>query len=249
MKALILAAGKGSRLRPLTDYIPKPMVPLQGKPLLEWAMLPLIAWGVKEFIITTSYLAEQIKSYFGKGEKWGIKIDYTYGVSPAGKAGEVWRAKDLLEGEEPFLVVPGDTICHLNYREFFDFHHKHGGLVSIAFSTNYQLEVGIAEIDKNNLVKRFLEKPNLNKPISTGAYLLDQRIFPYIEIFSPENQEVDLPGDVFPHLMEKGIPLYGYVEDYSWWDVGRLNDYESLVKLSPQEAKKILPWSDDCGNF
>lgn len=243
MKALILAAGKGTRLRPITNYVPKPMLPLHGRPLMEWVLYPLIACGIKNFVVAVSYLAEQIENYFGKGERWGVSIDYSRGSEPAGKAGEIWRARNLLQQEEgAFLVVPGDTVCHLDYRELLDFHQGHGGPVTVAFSSRYHLEVGTAQIDEHNLVKEFKERPNLNQPVSSGAYVLDKRIFSHIEKFNPEKQEVDLPGDIFPRLLQEGTPIYGYTRDYPWWDVGRINDYESLLKLSRAEAAQILPW-------
>ncbi|SPF34432.1 Putative Mannose-1-phosphate guanyltransferase (fragment) [Candidatus Desulfosporosinus infrequens] len=243
MKALILAAGKGTRLRPLTNYVPKPMLPLHGKPLLEWVMLPIIACGIKDFVFAVSYLAQQIINYFGDGERWGVRINYSQGSEPVGKAGEIWRSRKLLLAEEgPFLVVPGDTITHLDYQELLDFHQGHGGLVTVAFSRRYRLEVGTAEIDDKSRVIKFLEKDNLDQPVSTGAYVLDSRIFPYIEEFKPDQQEVDLPGDVFPYLLKKGLPIYGYERDYAWWDVGRINDYESLIQLPPSEAAQVLPW-------
>lgn len=245
MKALILAAGKGTRLRPITNYIPKPMLPLHGKPLLEWVILPLIDCGIKEFVFAVSYLADQIINYFGSGERWGVKISYSRGPEPAGKAGEIWRSRNYLTAEEgPFLVVPGDTICHLDYRELLEFHRGHGGQVTIAFSSRYRLEVGTAEIDEQSRVLKFLEKVNLDRPVSTGAYVLDRRIFPYIEEYGPEKREVDLPGDIFPSLFNKGLPIYGYQRDYPWWDVGRINDYEAILKLSPTEIGQILPWRD-----
>jgi NDP-sugar pyrophosphorylase family protein len=243
MKALILAAGKGTRLRPITNYVPKPMLPLHGKPLLEWVILPIIACGIKDFVFAVSYLAEQIINYFGDGERWGVRIKYSQGPEPAGKAGEIWRARNLLLGEEePLLVVPGDTICHLDYRELLDFHQGHGGPVTVAFSSRYRLEVGTAEIDEHSRVIKFLEKANLDQPVSTGAYVLDKRIFPYIEEFNPEEQEVDLPDDIFPYIFKEGLPIYGYKRDFPWWDVGRINDYENIIKLSPAEVGKILPW-------
>ncbi|HEY3423543.1 MAG TPA: nucleotidyltransferase family protein [Negativicutes bacterium] len=244
MKALILAAGKGTRLRPLTDYVPKPMVPLQGKPLMEWVILHLISCGIKECVVAVSYLAEQIKNYFGNGKRWGIDIQYSCGTVPAGKAGEIWRARHLLSSqEEPFLVVPGDTLCHLDYRELFDFHHQHGGAVSVAFSTQYRLEVGLADIDERNIVRKFLEKSNLDRPVSMGSYMLDGRIFPYIKKFHPEKQEVDLPGDIFPVLFTEGVPIYGFVRDFAWWDIGRINDYEALVQMPPEQVGQILRWT------
>lgn len=241
MKVLILAAGKGTRLRPITDYLPKPMVPLHGKPLLEWVILHLISCGIREFVIAVSYLAEQIENYFGDGEKWGIKIAYSYGTNPTGKAGEIWRARHLLESnKEGFLVVPGDTIIHLNYQDVVDFHQKHDRGFSVIFSTQYRLEVGLAEIDTNNRIKRFLEKTNLGFPVSIGSYLLDDTIFSYIERLHPEQNEVDLPGDVFPLLLQEGVPIYGFVQDFNWWDIGRMNDYEKLVHMPKEAALRIL---------
>jgi mannose-1-phosphate guanylyltransferase len=243
VQALILAAGKGTRLHPITNYVPKPMLPLHGKPLMEWVMLPLIACGVRDFVIAVSYFAEQIQNYFGHGEKWDVKIDYSYGQNPAGKAGEIWRASNFLpDGNAPFLVVPGDTICHLDYRALLDFHRGHGGPVTVAFSTQYRLEVGIAELNAHHQVTKFFEKANLGRPVSTGAYVLDKHIFPYIQEFSSKKQEVDLPGDIFPHLLEKGVPIYGFISDYLWWDVGRISDYEDLAEMSPAQAAKIFKW-------
>lgn len=240
MKAMILAAGKGTRLRPVTDYIPKPMVPLHGKPLLEWVILQLRSYGVTEYVLAVSYLAEQIENYFGDGSRWGIKIAYGHGASPAGKAGEVWRCRELLKDKDRFLVVPGDTICHLDYREFIAFHERQKGMVSVALSTRYRLEVGLAEVDRDGRVTAFLEKTNLDRPVSTGTYLLEAAIFPYIERFDPSRNEVDLPGDVFPVLLREGKPIQGFVQDYEWWDIGRLNDYDALAHMSLQQAGHIL---------
>ena len=240
MKALILAAGKGTRLRPITDYIPKPMVPLHGKPLLEWILLYLRSYGICEYIIATSYLAEQIENYFGNGEKWGVSIQYSQGSVPAGKAGEVWRARGQLYGEKKFLVVPGDTICHLDYKEFIEFHRRHSGVASVALSTRYRLEVGLAEIDSNNKITNFFEKTNLDRPVSTGTYLLEKTILPYIERFNPDKNEVDLPGDVFPALLDAGEVIHGFIQDYDWWDIGKISDYEALVHMPKQQVEYIL---------
>jgi len=208
---------------------------------MEWIMLTLIACGISKFVVAVSHLADQIREYFGRGERWRVDIDYSQGTAPAGKAGEIRRARRLLPaGEEPFLVVPGDTIAHLDYRELLAFHRNHGGPVTIAFSTRYRLEVGTAEIGPDNRVEKFMEKENLGRPVSTGAYVLDGRIFAHIEECAGQKGEIDLPGDVFPHLIKKGVPLYGFVRDYHWWDVGRISDYEALLRLPPAELLQIL---------
>lgn len=243
MKTLILAAGKGTRLRPITDYVPKPMVPLHGKPLLEWVLLHLISCGINEYVIAVSYLAEQIENYFGDGARWGVNIEYSRGAAPAGKAGEVWRARNALQGEKHFLVVPGDTICHLDYRELMQFHHQHGGIASVALSTKYRLEIGLAQVDDSNKIINFWEKKNLNRPVSTGAYMLNKAVFSYIEKFNPANCEVDLPGDVFPVLLLEGTPIYGFVRDYDWWDIGRINDYEAIANMTSYQAAHLLSWN------
>lgn len=240
MKAVVLAAGKGTRLRPITDYIPKPMVPLHGKPLLEWVILHLISYGIREYVIATSYLAEQIENYFSDGSRWGIQIQYSYGAAPAGKAGEVWRCREFLMEGNRFLVVPGDTICHLNYQDFIHFHERQGGVVSVALSTKYQLEVGLAEVDSHGRIIAFQEKANLNTPVSSGSYIFENSIFPYIESFNPERQEVDLPGDVFPKLLRERKAINGFVSEYDWWDIGRISDYDALKHMPSMQAIALL---------
>ncbi|MDR3562326.1 MAG: nucleotidyltransferase family protein [Negativicutes bacterium] len=241
MKTLILAAGKGTRLRPITDFIPKPMVPIHGRPLLEWLLLHLISHGLREYVMAVSYFADQIENYFGDGSRWGVKIEYSYGLSPGGKAGEVWRAKELLGNDEKqFLVVPGDTISHLDYSELIAFHQRHRGLVTIALSTCYRLEVGLAEVNEQEIVTHFYEKANLGRPVSTGAYMLDSGIMPYIERFVPDRHMVDLPGDVFPALLKENVPIYGFVRDYDWRDIGKMSDYEEITKMPTVEASRVL---------
>lgn len=229
MKTLVLAAGKGTRLRPITDYIPKPMVPIHGKPLLEWVLLHLLSCGLREFVFAVSYLADQIENYFADGSRWGAAISYSHGAAPAGKAGEIWRARDLIDSEA-FLVVPGDTISRLDYSELALFHNSHGGLATVAFSSRYRLEVGLAAIDERNKVTDFYEKANLGLPVSTGAYVLDRAILPYIERFGPDRRLVDLPGDIFPVLLKENIPIYGFVGDFEWWDIGKISEYEEMAK-------------------
>jgi mannose-1-phosphate guanylyltransferase len=242
MRALVLAAGRGSRLRPLTDYVPKPMLPVRGRPLLEWAISPLLAAGVRDLVFAVSYLGDQIENYFGVGTRVGAHIEYSRGPAPAGKAGEIWRARDLLpSGDEPFLVIPGDTLTDLDYRELIRFHAAHAGPVTVVLSTRYRLEVGLAELDpRSQRITRWSEKPEIDRLVSTGAYVLEPSIVREIERFGPAGREVDLPADVFPALLAAGVPMHGFARDIGFWDIGRIDDYDKLLESPSREVDALL---------
>jgi mannose-1-phosphate guanylyltransferase len=110
----------------------------------------------------------------------------------------------------------------------------------VALSTRYRLEVGLAEVDSSGRITGFREKANLNSPVSTGTYLLETGVFPYIEKFNPFRNKVDLPGDVFPEMLRENQPVSGYVSDYEWWDIGKLSDYDQFAHMPPQQAQFIL---------
>jgi mannose-1-phosphate guanylyltransferase len=242
VKALVLAAGRGTRLRPLTDYVPKPMLPVRGTPLLEWALYPLILAGFRDLVIAVSHLADQIEHHFGDGAHLGARIAYSRGAAPAGKAGEIWRARALLpHDEEPYLVIPGDTITDLDYPALMAFHRAHGGPVTVALSTHYRLEVGLADLDPRTArILAWSEKPEIDRPVSTGAYVLSPSVLDAIAPFHPDEREVDLPADVFPALLAAGAPLHGFVGNAAFWDIGRIDDYDRLTRGGPTPAMAAL---------
>lgn len=242
MKAVILAGGCGVRLRPLTYTRPKPMLPLAGKPVLHHIVEFLGKQGFDEIIVTSNYLREQIKAYFGNGTDFGVRLIYPDEPSPLGTAGCVKNAQGLLE-DEPFLVIQGDNITDIDIRKAFQFHQEKKGLATILLVTvEDPSEFGIAELNGESKITRFVEKPKTGELFSnlanTGLYVLDPRILDYI----PTERSFDFSKDLFPSLMRAGERVIGYEASGTWFDIGRLENYLSanrwmLSKLGREEVE------------
>jgi mannose-1-phosphate guanylyltransferase/phosphomannomutase len=224
MKAVVMAGGEGSRLRPLTIMRPKPMVPIVGRPVMEHILNLLRGHGITDVVVTVQYLASAIEDYFGDGSAFGMHIEYSREEMPLGTAGSVKNAEALLT--EPFLVISGDALTDFNLGEIIRFHQMRRALatLTLAHVTN-PLEFGVIITDEDGHIRQFLEKPSwgevFSDTINTGVYVLDPKVLSYFE----RNKQVDFSGDVFPMMLEKGDPIYGYVADGYWCDVGNLAEY------------------------
>lgn len=218
MKAVILAGGKGSRLRPLTFTRPKSMLPLANKPMVEHIVDYLKVYGIKEIAITTNYLREQIIAYLGDGDKYGVKFIYPEETKPLGTAGSVKNISDFLD--ETFLVIQGDNITDINLADLVGFHRNSGGLCTIAVRPVECPELyGVVDLDDNGLVKEFHEKPAPGEcrgnMINMGAYIME----PSALNFVPENEFFDFSRDLFPQLVAKEA-IYAKSMDGFWVDIG-----------------------------
>jgi mannose-1-phosphate guanylyltransferase / phosphomannomutase len=224
VKAVIMAGGEGTRLRPLTSMRPKPMVPIVNRPVMEH-ILGLVKWhGVREVVATLQFMPQIIEDYFGDGEEWGMDITYAVEESPLGTAGSVKNAEELLT--ETFVVISGDSLTDIDISEVVRFHKEKGGLVTIALKrVENPLEFGVVITDDDGKIERFLEKPTwgqvFSDTINTGIYVCEPEIFDYI----PRGQQFDFSSELFPLLMEKGHDLYGAVMDGYWCDIGSLGAY------------------------
>lgn len=219
-----MAGGEGTRLRPLTSMRPKPMVPIVNHPVMEHILGLVKHHGIDEVVATLAFMPQVIEDYFGEGDEWGIDISYAIEETPLGTAGSVRNAAEALT--ETFVVISGDALTDINLREVIDFHHEHGGAVTIALKrVPDPLEYGVVITDENGRIERFLEKPSwgqvFSDTINTGIYVVDPLVFDYI----PENTPFDFSSDLFPLLMENGHELYGCVMDGYWCDVGSLESY------------------------
>ncbi|MBV8480222.1 MAG: nucleotidyltransferase family protein, partial [Actinobacteria bacterium] len=224
MKAVVMAGGEGTRLRPLTSNQPKPLVPIVGKPCMEHILELLKRHGMVDVIVTVAFLPQAIRSYFGTGETLGIDMAYSVEESPAGTAGSVRLAAGRLD--DTFVVISGDALCDVDLTRLVDFHREKQASVTIGLkSVDNPLEFGIVVTDEEGRVERFLEKPSwgqvFSDTINTGIYVLEPEIFDYIEPDKP----VDFSADVFPRLLDDGMPVFGYVAEGYWEDVGNLEAY------------------------
>ncbi|CAN5747318.1 mannose-1-phosphate guanyltransferase [soil metagenome] len=226
MKAVIMAGGEGTRLRPLTSNCPKPMLPLANRPMMEHIVGLLKAHGVDEIVVTVAFLANQIRTYFGDGSEFGVKMVYATEDQPLGTAGSVRNAMDELT--ERFLVISGDVLTDIDLAQILAFHDEKDAVATIGLvRVENPLEFGIVITHEDGSVERFLEKPTwgqvFSDTINTGIFVLEPEIFDYI----PAGRPVDFSGEVFPALLADGRPLYGAVATGYWEDVGTLESYVS----------------------
>jgi mannose-1-phosphate guanylyltransferase / phosphomannomutase len=224
MKAVVMAGGEGTRLRPLTSNQPKPMVPIVGKPCMEHILELLKDHGFEEVIVTLAFLPQAIRGYFGTGESLGMEVGYSVEETPLGTAGSVRLASDRLD--ETFLVISGDALCDFDLSSLVKFHEDKGAAVTIGLkSVENPLEFGIVVTDEDGRIERFLEKPSWSQvfsdTINTGVYVLEPEVLKHI----PADRPFDFSKELFPLLLEMGRPLYGYVMDGYWQDIGNLDQY------------------------
>jgi mannose-1-phosphate guanylyltransferase/phosphomannomutase len=224
MRAVVMAGGEGTRLRPLTSNQPKPMVPIVGKPCMEHIIELLRDHGFEDIVITVAFLPQAIRSYFGDGESLGVNIEYSVEESPLGTAGSVRLASDRLD--ETFLVISGDALCDIDLSQIVAAHKAKGADVTIGLkSVENPLEFGIVVTDDDGRVERFLEKPSwgqvFSDTINTGIYVLEPEVLRHI----PTDRPFDFSKELFPLLLEMGRPIYGHVCEGYWQDIGNLDQY------------------------
>ncbi|MBA3267836.1 MAG: NTP transferase domain-containing protein [Acidimicrobiia bacterium] len=224
MKAVIMAGGEGTRLRPLTSNQPKPLMSLVNQPMMEHIVRLLKRHGFDDIVVTLAFLPQTIRSYFGDGSEFGVRMVYATEETPLGTAGSVGNAKKELD--EPFLVISGDVLTDVDLSAIVDFHRQRGALATIALkSMENPLEFGIVITHDDGSIERFLEKPTwgqvFSDTVNTGIYVLEPEVFDYI----PDGQSVDFSEDVFPALLADAKPVFGYIADGYWEDVGTLDAY------------------------
>lgn len=228
-KAVILAGGKGIKMRPLTYEIPKTMIPVKGKPIMEYAVDSLRNSGIKDLVVLVGHLGEKVKEHFGDGSRFGVKIKYVKEKETAGTAGAL-RQVEKEVGIEPFILFYGDVLIELNYHDFIDFHISHSGLVTVALtSVAKPYEYGAVKLHGENVVD-FIEKPEKGTRsshlVSSGVYVVEPEIFDFI----PKKSPVSFEKDVLPKLVNKKKVL-GYPFEGKWFDISTPEVYDQALKV------------------
>jgi len=220
MKALILAGGKGKRLRPYTTTFPKPLMPIGDKAILEIVIKQLNNSGFDDIIMSIGHLGGLIMAFFGDGSNHDVNINYTKEEKPLGTAGPLSLVREMID--EPFLMMNGDVLTNLDYANFMEYHKKKGNIATVALNKRVvNIDFGVIETDDENHVVGYKEKPTIDYLVSMGIYIFDKRILDYIE----DDKYFDLP-DLINRLIDNGEKVNGYIFDGYWLDIGRPDDYE-----------------------
>lgn len=245
MKAMILAAGKGTRVRPLTHELPKPMIPILGKPVMEYLIEELSRHGFREIMINVSHLPEVIESYFGDGRRWGVEIGYSFegyikdGAltgEPVGSAGGIKRIQEFSGFfDDTFLVICGDALVDLDLSAALRQHWKSRAVASVVTLNVAREQVpnyGVVVCDDAGKISSFQEKPNIEEAkstlVNTGIYIFEPEVVDLI----PAGVEFDIGSELFPKMVEQNLPFNAIRMPFSWIDIGRMADYwEANQKL------------------
>jgi mannose-1-phosphate guanylyltransferase/phosphomannomutase len=225
LKAVVMAGGEGTRLRPMTANQPKPLLPVANRPIMEHVLRLLKRHGFDETVVTVQFLAALVRNYFGDGEEFGMSLQYATEEMPLGTAGSVRNAEDELR-DDSFLVISGDALTDMDLSALVRYHKENGALVTVGLArVPDPLEFGIVITQEDGRIQRFLEKPTwgqvFSDTVNTGVYVMEPEVLAEV----PSGESVDWSGDVFPKLLKRGAPLFGYISDRYWEDVGTHESY------------------------
>ena len=240
MKAVVMAGGEGTRLRPLTSNRPKPLVPIINKPIAQHIIEHLKRAGITDIVITLYYLAEEIQGFFGDGSEHGVNIVYSIEDTPLGTAGSVRKAWEHLK-DDTFIIVSGDALTDIDIPRALEYHRKNQSEATLVLQhVENPLEFGVVITDDDGRIRRFLEKPSwgevFSDTVNTGMYILEPQVLDLMD----EGRNYDWSQDIFPRMLAEGKPLFGYIMEEYWTDVGSLQQYRQ-AQYEVLRGKTSLP--------
>jgi NDP-sugar pyrophosphorylase family protein len=240
MQAVILAGGKGTRLRPYTTVLPKPLMPIGDMPVVEVIVRQLRAAGFNRLILAVGYLPHLFRTFIGDGERFGGPIEFVLEESPLGTAG----AMGLISGlNSDFLLINGDTLTTLDYRAFMEYHRKHGAIATIATQTRQnKVDYGVLEIGSDARLCGYVEKPVQSYHVSMGVNAFRADVLKYVQ----PGSYLDIP-QLMVDLIDKGERVQCYQSDCFWLDIGRVADYERAEEIFQERRAEFLGTST-CGS-
>ncbi|HEV8594592.1 MAG TPA: NDP-sugar synthase [Thermoplasmata archaeon] len=234
MKGIVLAGGEGRRLKPLTQNRPKPLLPVAGRPCVDYVLRSLINSGVRELIVTTAFMSDALIKSISEGLAYDASILYSFEATPAGTAGSVKRVANFID--DTFVVAMGDVLVDLDVRPLVEFHRRKKSVATIALTeVEDPTEYGIVGLDKGGRIQRFKEKPTKEEAFSNlvnaGIYVLEPEVLDLV----PDNQPFDFSKNVFPAILAKGLPIFGMKIEGVWIDIGRPKD---LIRASLEVVRR-----------
>lgn len=233
MKAVIQAGGQGSRLRPYTLVLPKPLLPVGNHPVIELLLKWLRRNGVEEAIITTGYLGHLLRALCGDGEQWDMKIEYSEEVEPLGTIGALDLVRDQLS--DTFLVINGDLLTDLNLRDFISYHHNHGCKLTVGVTKkSIQVDLGVIDVEEQS-VRGFREKPAFTYEVSMGIYCMEPSVLDLIPRGVPFGFD-----DLMHEMLERKDEARIYRHDGAWKDLGRPGDFQEAQEMAANGAFPML---------
>ena len=233
MQAIILAGGKGTRLRPYTTIFPKPLMPIGDYPILEIVIKQLKYYGFNNIVMAVGHLKELFQAFFTDGEKWNVNISYSLEEKPLGTAAPLKLIKSF---QDNFLVMNGDVLTNLDFSNFFQYHKNNDALCTIAmYQKSVKIDLGVLKTNENNELYDYIEKPTLNYDVSMGVYAFKKEVLDYI----PENEYFDFPN-LIKKLLKNNKKVLGYPFGGYWLDIGRPDDYETAIEEFEKYKSEFL---------
>ena len=240
MKAVVLAGGRGTRLAPYTQILPKPLMPIGEMPILEVMLRQMKRAEIGEVVLTVGHLAALLRSYFEDGKRWGVHISYSYEDQPLGTAGPLALIGDL---DDTFLVTNGDVLTTLDLSSLLAYHRQRGGIATIAVhKSQVRIDLGVVQWDGNKCISGYIEKPTYDYTVSMGIYVFEPTVLDYI----PPSQYLDFP-DLVLKLIAAHEQVNGFLYDGYWKDLGRRDDYEQAAQDFQSMHAQFLPGEDTPG--
>lgn len=234
MMAVLLAGGRGTRLKPFTVTIPKPLLPLDDVPILEIVIHQLVAAGFERIVLSLGHMHHLFAAILGDGERFGVKIEYKVEDEPLGTAGPLRLLRDA---EDDFLVMNGDILTTLDYRLLFERHRREGAWATIAVHTrDVQIDYGVVEVAANGVLANYVEKPSLSYSVSMGINVLSREALDFI----PPDRKFDIP-DLMLALKDAGKKVYCCETTCYWQDIGRFDDFQKASDDFTNDRSMFLP--------
>jgi len=234
MRAVILAGGKGQRLRPYTTVLPKPLMPIGDMPILEVVLRQLKAAGITHVTMAVGYLGELLQTFFGDGKRLGLRIDYSVEEKPLGTVGPLTLISGLTD---TFILMNGDVLTTLDYRELIRFHRERGSVATIAsYVRNVKIDFGVIEADNESYVSDYIEKPTFDYRVSMGVYVFEPAVLACLE----PREHCDFP-DLIKTLVAAKRKVASYPFSGYWLDMGRPDDYARAIEEFEARRGEFLP--------